>query len=205
MISYINKKIAYLLMNKFEMIVMNIVVLAGIPGSGSTTVLNEVLEKVDYSHINYGDIMLEIAKERDLVESRDDMRKLDPEIQKEVQKGAAERIHELAEEKDIIIDTHCTIKTPKGFLPGLPIWVLEKLMPTQFILIEAKPSEILFRRMTDDTRSRDQEYTEDIDTHQKINRATAMSYAMITGATVIPVQNNDDGLDKAVSEICDAL
>ena len=64
---------------------MNIVVLAGIPGTGSTTVLNKVLEEVDYVNINYGNVMFDIASEKGLVESRDDMRKLDPEIQKEVQ------------------------------------------------------------------------------------------------------------------------
>ena len=112
------------------------------------------------------------------------MRKLNPEIQKEVQQEAAVKIHEMAENDDVIIDTHCTIKTPKGFLPGLPIWVLEELKPTQFILIEAKPSEIMYRRMNDPTRVRDMEYTDEIDLHQAMSRATAMSYAVQTGATV---------------------
>ena len=133
------------------------------------------------------------------------MRKLNPEIQKEVQQQAAVKIHEMAENDDVIIDTHCTIKTPKGFLPGLPIWVLGELKPTQFILIEAKPSEIMYRRMNDPTRVRDMEYTDEIDLHQAMSRATAMSYAVQTGATVAMVQNNDDGLDKAVSDIVDIL
>ena len=184
---------------------MNIVVLAGIPGTGSTTVLNKVLEEIDYVNINYGNIMFDIAHEKGLVESRDDMRKLDPQIQKEVQQQAATKIHEMAENDDVIIDTHCTIKTPKGFLPGLPIWVLDELKPTQFILIEAKPSEIMYRRMSDETRVRDMEYTDEIDLHQAMSRATAMSYAVQTGATVAMVQNNDDGLEKAVSEIVDIL
>ncbi len=184
---------------------MNIVVLAGIPGTGSTTVLNKVLEEIDYVNINYGNVMFEIAQEKGLVENRDDMRKLNPEIQKEVQQKAAVKIHEMAENDDVIIDTHCTIKTPKGFLPGLPIWVLEELKPTQFILIEAKPSEIMYRRMNDETRVRDMEYTDEIDLHQSMSRATAMSYAVQTGATVAMVQNNDNGLEKAVSEIVDIL
>lgn len=184
---------------------MNIVVLAGIPGTGSTTVLNKVLEEVDYVNINYGNIMFDIASEKGLVESRDDMRKLNPEIQKDVQKQAAEKIHKMAENDNVIIDTHCTIKTPKGFLPGLPKWVLEELQPTQFILIEAEPSEIMYRRMTDDTRVRDMEYADEIDLHQAMSRATAMSYAVFTGCTVAMVQNNDNGLDKAVSEIVDIL
>ena len=51
---------------------MKLVVLTGIPGSGSTTVLNRALEEVDYLHLNYGDIMTEIAMEKGLVENRDE-------------------------------------------------------------------------------------------------------------------------------------
>ena len=50
---------------------MKLVVITGIPGSGSTTVLNKALEEVDYLHLNYGDIMTEIAVEKGLVENRD--------------------------------------------------------------------------------------------------------------------------------------
>ena len=42
---------------------MKLAVLTGIPGSGSTTLLNRALEEVDYVHLNYGDIMTEIAIE----------------------------------------------------------------------------------------------------------------------------------------------
>ena len=42
---------------------MKLIVLTGIPGSGSTTVLNKALEQVDYLHLNYGDIITEIAIE----------------------------------------------------------------------------------------------------------------------------------------------
>ena len=65
---------------------MKVVVIAGIPGSGSTTVLSKALENLDYQHVNYGDVMLEIAKDDGLVDNRDDLRKFSPDIQKEVQR-----------------------------------------------------------------------------------------------------------------------
>ena len=61
---------------------MKLVVLTGIPGSGSTTVLSKALEEVDYVHLNYGDIMTELAIEEKLVEDRDALRKLPAETQK---------------------------------------------------------------------------------------------------------------------------
>ena len=108
---------------------MKLIVLTGIPGSGSTTVLNKALEQVDYLHLNYGDIMTEIAIEEGIVDDRDALRKLPADTQKEIQRKAAIRIKEKSETENVIVDTHCTINTPAGFLPGLPKWVLEGLNP----------------------------------------------------------------------------
>ena len=184
---------------------MKLVVLTGIPGSGSTTVLNKALEEVDYLHLNYGDIMTELAIEEKLVEDRDSLRKLPAETQKEIQAKAAKRIKEKSEESNVIVDTHCTINTPSWFLPGLPIWVLEQLQPDLFILIEANPDEIIYRRLNDDTRSRDVQRAKDIDLHQQMNRATSMAYATLTGATVIIIGNHDNHLNSSVSKLVDVL
>lgn len=184
---------------------MKVVVVAGIPGSGSTTVLKKALENLDYIHVNYGDVMLEIAQNMGLVEDRDSMRKLSPEVQKKVQRKAAKSIRERAEENNIIVDTHCTIKTPLGFLPGLPKWVLDELQPDQFVLIEADGDEILMRRISDTTRTRDMEKLKDINLHQQMNRAVSMAYAALTGATVQIIENHDNCLDESVDGIIKTL
>ena len=82
---------------------MKLVVLTGIPGSGSTTVLKKTLEEVDYLHLNYGDIMTEIAVEKGLVENRDELRKLPAETQKEIQAQAAKEIKERSENDNVIV------------------------------------------------------------------------------------------------------
>ena len=184
---------------------MKLVVLTGIPGSGSTTILNKALEEVDYVHLNYGDIMTELAIEEKLVEDRDALRKLPAETQKEIQAKAAKRIKERSEEDNVIVDTHCTINTPSGFLPGLPIWVLEQLQPDLFILVEANPDEIIYRRMSDETRSRDVEKAKNIQLQQEMNRADSMAYATLTGATVKIIENQDYHLTKTVSKLVDVL
>jgi adenylate kinase len=184
---------------------MKVVVIAGIPGSGSTTVLSKVLEELDYMHVNYGDVMLEIAKSDGLVDNRDDLRKLSPDIQKEVQKNAAQSIREKSKQSNIIVDTHCTINTPSGFLPGLPKWVLDQLKPDMFILLEADGDEILKRRISDTTRNRDSERLKDIELHQEMNRAASMAYAVLTGATVKIIENHDNKVDEAVDEMVKTL
>ena len=183
---------------------MKLVVLTGIPGSGSTTLLNKALEEVDYVHLNYGDIMTEIAIEEKIVD-RDALRKLSPDVQKEIQEKAAKRIKERSESENVIVDTHCTINTPSGFLPGLPIWVLNELQPNLFVMIEANPDEIIYRRLNDDTRSRDIERAKDIQLHQEMNRAASMAYATLTGATVKIIENHDNHLPSTVSKLVDVL
>lgn len=184
---------------------MKVVVITGIPGSGSTTVLNKALENLDYVNVNYGDVMIKIAQDEGIVEDRDALRKLSPKVQKEIQKNAAKSIREMADESNIIVDTHCTIKTPAGFLPGLPKWVLEELQPDMFILIEADNDEILMRRLNDKTRIRDMEKIGDIELHQEMNRATAMSYAVLTGATVKIIKNHDNRLEEPVEDMVNTL
>jgi adenylate kinase len=184
---------------------MKLVVIAGIPGSGSTTVLTKALEELDFVHVNYGDVMLEIAKSDCLVADRDSLRKLSPDLQKEVQENAAQSIREKSEQSNIIVDTHCTIKTPSGFLPGLPKWVLDQLKPDMFVLMEADGDEILKRRISDTTRVRDSERLRDINLHQEMNRAAAMTYAVLTGATVKIIENHDNRLDEAVEDMVKTL
>lgn len=184
---------------------MKVVVVAGIPGSGSTTILENALENLEYTHVNYGDVMLLIAQEMGLADDRDSIRKLSPDVQKEIQRKAAKDIKERSKESNIIVDTHCTIKTPHGFLPGLPKWVLEELQPDQFVLIEADGDEIILRRINDTSRIRDVEKLKDINLHQQMNRAVSMAYAALTGATVQIIMNHDNQLDESVEEIIRTL
>ena len=75
------------------------------------------------------------------------------------------------------------------------------IKPDLLILVEANPDEIIYRRMNDDTRSRDVEKASDIQLHQEMNRATSMAYATLTGATVKIVSNHDNHLNSSVSKL----
>ena len=107
--------------------------------------------------------------------------------------------------ENVIVDTHCTIKTPKGYMPGLPEWVLKKLKPTAIVVVEADPEEIYNRRSKDKSRTRDPDSKEKIAEHQQMNRAVAMAYAAFTGATVKIVFNHDNAIDDAVKEAAPVL
>jgi len=176
---------------------MGVIVVTGIPGVGKTTVMKQAAEGIDIKFVTFGSVMIDIAKEIGLVKDRDEMRKLTLDQQKDLQIRSAEKVASMG---DVILDTHCTVKTPKGYMPGLPEWVLKKLKPTAIVVVEADPDEIFNRRAKDATRNRDPDSEEEIAEHQQINRAAAMSYATLTGATVKIVFNHDDAIDEAVKQ-----
>ncbi len=178
------------------------VVAAGVPGVGKTSILNEVSARAGYPVVNYGTLMLEVARERGLVEHRDEMRKLPVDVQRDLQKIAAEKI---ARMEDVIVDTHLTIKTPAGYFPGLPVWVLNAMKPEMIVVVEATPQEIAARRAKDADRKRDPEDLEAIREHLYVNRYTAFSCSVLTGATVLILNNGDGKIEEAVERFMEAL
>lgn len=181
---------------------MGTIIITGVPGVGKTTVLSKAAEKLGLDTVVYGTEMLRVARDDGLVEDRDEMRKLDPETQRAVQRRAAEAI---AEKGRVIVDTHCMIQTPNGFLPGLPEWVVSGLEPETIVLVEADPEAIAARRADDDTRERDPDTAEEITFHQELNRSAAASVATLSGATVAVVTNEQGKVDEAVASLVRTL
>jgi adenylate kinase len=177
---------------------MGAIIVTGIPGVGKTTVMEAAAKARNLKIAVFGSVMFEVAQARKLVTSRDDMRKLPPETQKEIQQEAAKRIAAMGK---VIVDTHCTVKTPKGYLAGLPAWVLDALKPSTIVLVEASNQDILKRRTNDATRKRDADSLESIAEHQEYNRRFAAAYATLTGATVHTVHNSDGQVERAMQDI----
>jgi adenylate kinase len=78
-------------------------------------------------------------------------------------------------------------------------------MPDSIILVETDEDQILMRRLTDETRSRDKEGARSIAEHQQFNRSIAAAYAMLTGCTVKIVTNADFLLERAAEDMAAVL
>jgi len=189
---------------------LKIGIVTGIPGVGKTTVLQKVKEILDKEGINnkiinYGDFMLKTAINLGYVNNRDEMRKLPVEKQRQLQIDAAKGIVKEAKEGGdgmLFIDTHAVIKTPSGYLPGLPKYVIEEINPYIIFLLEAEPRLILERQKRDTTRSRT-DYSDEKVIIETINfaRYAAMASAVLVGATVKVVINAEGDPSIAANEI----
>jgi adenylate kinase len=182
-----------------------VIVLTGVPASGGTTVTKKAIEKLErkgqpFKMVTYSDVMLDEAQRRGWAKVRDDIRKLEPVQQRDLQKSAASAIAQKATTA-LVVDTHATVRTPRGYLPGLPTWVLDELKPELILIVETAPDDIIRRRNTDKSRQRDAQDAVAVQQHQDVNKAICMAYAAYTGATVKILQNPDGKLDEAVAEL----
>jgi adenylate kinase len=182
-------------------------IIIGLSGVGKGTVLEQtmLLADKDYKLINYGDRMLETAKNEDLVDSRDELKELEPETNKRIQKQAAEEIVEESEENDVIVETHAAIQTPFGYIPGLPKWTVENLEPEKIIMLTASPKAIWRRTQEDNSRDREHEEVEQIDEYQQVAREMASTGAVLTGAYLKTIENKDGKAEAAAEELLKTL
>ncbi|MBD3404900.1 MAG: adenylate kinase [Candidatus Lokiarchaeota archaeon] len=189
----------------------DIVIVTGIPGVGKTTVINTAVELVKKEHdkdvlvLNFGTAMFETASKKGYVKDRDEMRKMQISKQREVQQAAGEDIAEKAKTAKVIVDTHALIQTGTGFLIGLPEWVARAINPKTVVLVEADPEKIAGRRSSDESRTRDVQLTEEIDTHQKMCRSAAVSVGTLTGATVRIIKNREGKVEEAAKQLAESL
>jgi adenylate kinase len=182
---------------------MVLVIVAGVPAVGKTTVLKEIEEDVKdrFQILNVGEEMSRIAREMGLERGRDELKDLPLGIQEEIRKKAVRKALEALKRGSLLLETYCSVRTEKGYLPGLPRDLLMDLRPRQIVLLEADPDEILVRRVKDTSRKRKLEYVALIDQHQRMGRVFAMTYATLTGAPVKMIQNHDGKLERAASEL----
>ncbi|MBU4406233.1 MAG: adenylate kinase, partial [Candidatus Altiarchaeota archaeon] len=61
------------------------------------------------------------------------------------------------------------------------------------------------RRQSDETRERDEEMEEAIALHQWLNRSFASAYSVISGATVMVIENPQGKVDEAAEKLMSVL
>ncbi|WP_309493551.1 adenylate kinase [Candidatus Hecatella orcuttiae] len=190
------------------------IIAVGLPGVGKTTVLNE-LEKqagrrgLPLKVVNYGTVMVEMAEKEKASMHRDDMRKSSLAFQHKLQKMAAEEILRRSSSMEngvLVVDTHMMVKTPSGYLPGVPSHIISILQPSLIVLIEASPEEIKARRMRDSSgRMRDKAVAEEVEFEIHLSRTLASGCSLLSGAPLGIVENPPGEAAKAAEKILNMI
>jgi len=177
------------------------IVIVGIPGVGKTTVVEKAVKLIEGSSVSvFGTAMFEAGRRLGWVKNRDEMRKLPVEKQRRLQTIAAQKICR-SKGKVTFVDTHLFVRTPEGFWPGLPYIVIQALKPTHLILLEASASELLARRQSDNTRSRDVVTLEEIEDDLTLARIFLSAASLVSGAPMVFIHNHEGKADEAAKRI----
>jgi adenylate kinase len=184
------------------------IVAGGLPGVGKTTVVTQAVDELrkkghDAILVTLGSFMFDEARKIGVAD-RDQMRKLPVKEQKALQSKAAQRISELKNEL-VFVDTHFFIKTAEGYFPGLPLDVLQILMPSQVLLVQAPVKEIMGRRLKDGSRQRDPESEAEVEEELSLSREFLVVAAATTGATMTIVNNRENRSNEAVADLVSSL
>jgi adenylate kinase len=179
-------------------------VILGIPGVGKTTIISEVeniLQKrgVEAETVVFGSLMFEEAKKSG-IKTRDDMRRLPIEDQRNLQNGAAKRIAEIRK-RIVIIDTHLFVRACEWYYPGIPVNVTSIIRPTHLMLIIANPQEILMRRQSDTARHRDFSTEAEIQHEVEVSKTMIISSANMTSSPFTILENQKDQVTKVAQDI----
>lgn len=93
----------------------------GVPGVGKTSLCKSAVKSLGCNYINYGDLMLEIAQDKNLADTDKEMFKLAMDLQYDIWKEAAQQI---SESEHILVDLHGLDQSPEGYLFSLPLEII---------------------------------------------------------------------------------
>jgi adenylate kinase len=183
------------------MIHWNIAALVGVPGVGKTSLCISAAGVLGYRYVNYGDLMLDVAKSQDLATNRDEMFNLSIEVQERLWKTAAIKIKNMqVSPKKILVDLHGVDRSNIGYIISLPIGIIS---PDIIIVVESSYENIIQRRKSDEFRKRAVENIESIDEYMNILRMSMVAYSVIYGSHLTLLENDD--FEKCLNELIEVL
>ncbi len=162
-----------------------IVLVVGLPGVGKTTLVRSFTSNNPaWVRTSGGDLIQQnlLESERDSLRSHsgDEVYQNQLIILKNFEKLLAK------EQRNIVFDGHCLVKTLTGEYYPIPTEIIEGIGPGRIILLDATPATIIARREADTARpNREVETEEEIRQRQQLSVATCQKYAETLGISFL--------------------
>ncbi|MBO9505386.1 AAA family ATPase [Qipengyuania flava] len=143
-----------------------IVALAGLSGSGKTTVIGAIEKAVDFDHFSASELLKQHAGKTGAVISSEELRLGDIDAN---QIALVEAFLDAASEtrKDIIFDCHSVIDGADG-IQEIPSEVFRAIGITDMAFLSVAPQELMRRRSSDRARGRPRRSVRELAAHQSI-------------------------------------
>lgn len=167
------------------MVSWNLAAVVGVPGVGKTSLSKLAAESQGYKHINYGELMLQLAEKEKIASSLYEMFSLPLDQQYEIWRSAANKIKG---HKKVVVDLHGVNPSSQGYLISLPV---EVLSPEIIVLVESSCENIIERRITDRQKNRPLEDVAKIKEHVKILRVSMAVCSVFLGSFFTILENNN--------------
>lgn len=171
--------------------------MVGVPGVGKTSLCKRASMELGCTYVNYGKLMLEVARQERLAFTDSEMFSLDIDVQHHIWRAAAEKIKGM---NNVIVDLHGVDQSSLGYLLSLPI---ETIFPEIIVIIESSYSNIMKRRLGDSSKTRKIENFKSLKSHMKFLRGSMAACSVILGCTFKVLQNNN--FDDCLRELVDIL
>ncbi len=180
----------------------DVYVLCGQSGVGKSTVASRVAESNPHlTVVSFGEKIFELARGEGLVDAITQLELLTPEDVSRLQIKATQQVSRLPGK--VLVEMHLTVKTPAGFIAGIPKRIMNLLKPRRIVLLEADPYEVLRRRITGKEGKSEAESLKDIQEHAYFDRAAAISIAIDIGTPIKILKNTD--VEQTVQQILTLL
>ncbi len=177
-----------------------IVIIAGSPGAGKSTIIKELAKRSNCSIANIGTLMLEHAKARGYATDRDKLRFLKSTVISDLRKEALLTINAMPGK--VLLDTHASIGENGRYLPGLPIDTLRGLKNVSgLVYIDAVTEDIIERRRKDPHRKRENEDDYMVNEQRIINMSMLSIASSHLNIPLFVVLNRQGHLEECIVEI----